>query len=160
MVALGRPNIAACPNQHLFKSSCTGLCMSSFCLKQPYFGKNVGVTYWVYCIYNWGIMLQECGTFYGSFDAQNFVFKLVNTTASAHQERQNYYKLKKPTFYRAFTLTLYYRRCKNLWPTLSDVIPDVELQVFHTFVHLSSELLLFTLIDHCHHWETKPSRQT
>lgn len=39
-----------CPSQQLFKlisqgGSCIGLCMSAFCLKQPYFGKNMDVIF-------------------------------------------------------------------------------------------------------------------
>lgn len=44
--------------------------------------------------------------------------------------------------------------CQNLWLTLSNVIPDVELHVFHILVHLSSERLLFAPIHYYHHWKT------
>lgn len=38
--------------------------------------------------------------------------------------------------------------CAELRLTLSDVTPDVELQLFHALVHLISEHLLFATIDH------------
>ena len=49
--------------------------------------------------------------------------------------------------------------CENVLLTLSNVIPDVELQGFHTLVHLSSELVLLASVDDHHGWKTQPSRQ-
>lgn len=45
--------------------------------------------------------------------------------------------------------------CGELRLTLSDVTPDVELQLFHALVHLISEHLLFATIDHDHHFGTQ-----
>ena len=41
--------------------------------------------------------------------------------------------------------------------TLSDIVPDVQLQVFHDTAHLSGELLLFASVNQHHRWGSKPS---
>lgn len=41
--------------------------------------------------------------------------------------------------------------CENLTLTLSDVVPDVKLQIFHTPVHPCSELLLLVSVNNHHH---------
>lgn len=43
--------------------------------------------------------------------------------------------------------------------TLLNVIPDVELQVFHMLVHPSRELVLLASVEDHHRWETKSSRE-
>lgn len=50
--------------------------------------------------------------------------------------------------------------CVCVSQTLSDVVPDVQLQLLHTLVHLSRELLLFIAVDDGDHCGTSPNNQT